>query len=218
MTIDLAFEARRARRDCGSGCSTPLPSSSPTTRAGEINSPAGDQHLADHATDLVDRELDQSLGENAENVVAEIDAAIARIDDGNVRNVRDVRRCDPGGAARRRPVRDPLPRRQAAAGTRVSEPARSAPPRRVDVRDRLVDERPAADLGRRATTRRRARAVDRARRDRRHGDRRRPADEGDRLRAAARSGTRPSRSGRSASITSRTPGSPSASSPTRPRR
>ena len=43
---------------------------------GESNSPAGDQHLADHATDLVDRELDTSLGENAENVVAEIDAAI----------------------------------------------------------------------------------------------------------------------------------------------
>lgn len=49
---------------------------------GEINSPAGDQHLADHATDLVDRELDHSLGENAGNVVAEIDAALARIDDG----------------------------------------------------------------------------------------------------------------------------------------
>ncbi len=49
---------------------------------GESNSPAGDRHLADHATDLVDRELDQSLGENAENVVEEIDAAIARIDEG----------------------------------------------------------------------------------------------------------------------------------------
>jgi DnaK suppressor protein len=49
---------------------------------GESNSPAGDQHLADHATDLVHRELDHSLGENAENVVAEIDAAISRIDDG----------------------------------------------------------------------------------------------------------------------------------------
>ena len=49
---------------------------------GEFNSPAGDQHLADHATDLVDRELDHSLGENADNVVTEIDAAIARIDEG----------------------------------------------------------------------------------------------------------------------------------------
>lgn len=49
---------------------------------GELDSPAGDQHHADHATDLVDRELDQSLGENAENVVAEINAAIVRIDEG----------------------------------------------------------------------------------------------------------------------------------------
>ena len=49
---------------------------------GEFNSPAGDQHLADHASDLVDREVDHSLGENAENVVAEIDVAIARIDEG----------------------------------------------------------------------------------------------------------------------------------------
>jgi RNA polymerase-binding transcription factor DksA len=49
---------------------------------GEINSPAGDQHLADHASDLVERELDQTLGENAGNVVAEIDAALVRIDEG----------------------------------------------------------------------------------------------------------------------------------------
>jgi len=49
---------------------------------GEMNSAAGDQHLADHATDLVDRELDESLGENAENVVAEIDEALWRIEDG----------------------------------------------------------------------------------------------------------------------------------------
>ena len=49
---------------------------------GEINSAAGDQHIADHATDLVDRELDQSLGENADNVILEIDAALWRIEDG----------------------------------------------------------------------------------------------------------------------------------------
>jgi DnaK suppressor protein len=49
---------------------------------GEINSAAGDQHLADHASDLVDLEVDQTLGENADNVVAEIDAALARIDAG----------------------------------------------------------------------------------------------------------------------------------------
>jgi DnaK suppressor protein len=49
---------------------------------GEINSAAGDQHLADHATDLVDREVDQSLGENADNVILEIDEALWRIEDG----------------------------------------------------------------------------------------------------------------------------------------
>jgi RNA polymerase-binding transcription factor DksA len=49
---------------------------------GEINSAAGDQHLADHATDLYDREFDESLGENAHNVVAEIDEALLRIEAG----------------------------------------------------------------------------------------------------------------------------------------
>jgi RNA polymerase-binding transcription factor DksA len=49
---------------------------------GEINSAAGDSHIADHATDLVDLEVDQSLAENAENVVAEIDDALWQIEGG----------------------------------------------------------------------------------------------------------------------------------------
>jgi len=49
---------------------------------GEINSAAGDQHIADHASDLVDLEVDQSLGENAVNVIAEIDDALGRIEHG----------------------------------------------------------------------------------------------------------------------------------------
>ena len=49
---------------------------------GEINSAAGDSHIADHASDLVDLELDQSLVENADNVIVEIDAALGRIDAG----------------------------------------------------------------------------------------------------------------------------------------
>jgi len=49
---------------------------------GEINSAAGDQHIADHASDLVDLEVDQSLAENADNVTAEIDQALGRIDAG----------------------------------------------------------------------------------------------------------------------------------------
>mgnify|MGYP000041117199 CR=1 FL=1 len=50
---------------------------------GELNSAAGDQHLADHATELVDRELGVSLEENSERLVEEIDAALARLDDGS---------------------------------------------------------------------------------------------------------------------------------------
>jgi RNA polymerase-binding transcription factor DksA len=49
---------------------------------GELNTAAGDQHLADHASDLVDLEVDLSLEENAGNVIAEIDDALWRIESG----------------------------------------------------------------------------------------------------------------------------------------
>jgi DnaK suppressor protein len=49
---------------------------------GELNSAMGDQHLADHATDMIDREIDDTLGENAEHVIQEIDKALQRLDDG----------------------------------------------------------------------------------------------------------------------------------------
>jgi DnaK suppressor protein len=41
-----------------------------------------DNHLADTATDTYDRELDYSLEENSEHVLADIDAALGRIEDG----------------------------------------------------------------------------------------------------------------------------------------
>ena len=41
-----------------------------------------DNHLADTATDTFDRELDYTLGENSEHVLADIDGALKRIDDG----------------------------------------------------------------------------------------------------------------------------------------
>jgi RNA polymerase-binding protein DksA len=41
-----------------------------------------DDHLAESATATVGREIDYSLGENEERVLAAIDAALARIDDG----------------------------------------------------------------------------------------------------------------------------------------
>ena len=43
---------------------------------------AYDNHLADTATETYDRELDYTLEENSEHVLAEIDAALKRIDDG----------------------------------------------------------------------------------------------------------------------------------------
>ena len=49
---------------------------------GELSSAAGDQHIADHASEMVDREVDVSLEENAEQLVYEIDRAVARIDAG----------------------------------------------------------------------------------------------------------------------------------------
>jgi RNA polymerase-binding protein DksA len=43
---------------------------------------AYDNHLADTATETYDRELDYTLEENAEHLLAEIDAALKRIEDG----------------------------------------------------------------------------------------------------------------------------------------
>lgn len=48
----------------------------------ELSSAAGDQHLADHATDMFDHELDESLEENAAQLVRDIDLALDRIDAG----------------------------------------------------------------------------------------------------------------------------------------
>jgi RNA polymerase-binding transcription factor DksA len=49
---------------------------------GELNTSAGDQHLADHASDTLEREMDQTLEENAEHILIEIDNALASIDAG----------------------------------------------------------------------------------------------------------------------------------------
>ena len=43
---------------------------------------AYDNHLADTATETYDRELDYTLEENSEQILAEIDAALKRIEDG----------------------------------------------------------------------------------------------------------------------------------------
>ena len=43
---------------------------------------AYDNHLADTATETYDRELDYTLEENSEQILAEIDGALKRIEDG----------------------------------------------------------------------------------------------------------------------------------------
>jgi RNA polymerase-binding protein DksA len=43
---------------------------------------AADNHLADTATETLDREIDSTLEENSENVLAAIDAALKRIEEG----------------------------------------------------------------------------------------------------------------------------------------
>jgi DnaK suppressor protein len=46
------------------------------------NSGGGDNHIAETATATVDREIDYALEENSEELLAEIDAALTRIEDG----------------------------------------------------------------------------------------------------------------------------------------
>ncbi|HEU5245283.1 MAG TPA: TraR/DksA C4-type zinc finger protein [Gaiellaceae bacterium] len=48
----------------------------------EETSPTNDNHLAETATATLGREIDYTLGDNAEQVLSEIDAALVRIEDG----------------------------------------------------------------------------------------------------------------------------------------
>jgi RNA polymerase-binding transcription factor DksA len=49
---------------------------------GDLAMGPGDNHLADIATETVDREIDYTLEENCGNVLREIEAALGRIDEG----------------------------------------------------------------------------------------------------------------------------------------
>ncbi len=88
MTIDTAsfkeqLEAERDRLQDAVGF---LERENPGTiedELGEIGSGGTDNHLGDIATATFDRELDQGLEEGAQQTVSEIDAALARIEDGS---------------------------------------------------------------------------------------------------------------------------------------
>jgi len=58
---------------------------------GEIGSGGTDNHLGDTASATYDRELDEGLEEGVRDRIAEIDAALKRIDDGT------YGRCEVGG-------------------------------------------------------------------------------------------------------------------------
>jgi DnaK suppressor protein len=47
-----------------------------------VDEDGNDSHLADSATETLDREMEQSLEDNAENLLVHIDAALARLDEG----------------------------------------------------------------------------------------------------------------------------------------
>jgi DnaK suppressor protein len=47
----------------------------------ELTSSIGD-HIADHASETFERELDESLEDNADNVIREIDLALRKIEEG----------------------------------------------------------------------------------------------------------------------------------------
>jgi len=55
----------------------------PEEITGDLAMGPGDNHLADLATETVDREIDYTLEENSGNVLREIEAALTRIDDGS---------------------------------------------------------------------------------------------------------------------------------------
>lgn len=82
MTIDLALRRAELLRLRERILRAAADLAADDEGVGELNSAAGDQHIADHASDLVDLEVDQSLAENAENVIAEIDDALWRIEGG----------------------------------------------------------------------------------------------------------------------------------------
>lgn len=49
---------------------------------GELVSGSADNHMADTATETVDREIDYTLEENSGNLLREIDRALERLDEG----------------------------------------------------------------------------------------------------------------------------------------
>ena len=59
-----------------------LQKENPASNGDETQNEPSDSHLADTATETVDREIDYTLEENSEHVLAAIDAALERMEEG----------------------------------------------------------------------------------------------------------------------------------------
>jgi RNA polymerase-binding protein DksA len=85
--VSVDNEAMRARledeRERVQAAIDNLHSRHPGSLEDEVEETPLDNHLAESATATVDREIDYSLEENDTRVLAAIDAALARIDDGS---------------------------------------------------------------------------------------------------------------------------------------
>jgi DnaK suppressor protein len=82
--LDLDVQRRRLleERDRVAAALEYLHAENPGSMRDEAEETPLDNHLAENASVTLDREIDYSLEEASENVLAEIDAALARIDAG----------------------------------------------------------------------------------------------------------------------------------------
>ncbi len=85
MSLDTASYKQALDEERGRivGAIENLHRDNPATLEDESQEPAVDQHLADAGTDLVDREIDHTIEVNEEHLLAEIDAALGRIEAGS---------------------------------------------------------------------------------------------------------------------------------------
>ena len=84
VTVDTEHFRKRlvAERSRAQGALDYLHEENPGSMDDEVQEGPSDNHPGDLATITLDREIDYTLEENEERLIAAIDAALARIDDG----------------------------------------------------------------------------------------------------------------------------------------
>ena len=81
-----------------------------------IDEDGNDSHMADSASETLDRGMELSIGDNADHLLESIDSALARSADGHIRELRALRRGDRARSARGAAVGDEVHRVQEARG------------------------------------------------------------------------------------------------------